>query len=281
MDIKTYKKFWETLCRNNLTLIGLGIAIATVFIAICAPLLSSYNPIAVDIPQRLLPPSSLHFFGTDEMGRDIFTRVLFGCRISLLTGLSIVITAAFFGTLIGSISGYFGGNYSTIVMTFTDMLLSFPSMVLALALATALGTSLVNAVIAVAIVKIPVYIRLAHGQILSLKERPYVKAAKIFGASGSRIIFKHIIPNCLTPVLIQMSLGIGEAILTAAALSFIGLGAQPPTPELGAMISSARNFILDQWWYAALPGLAIFIIVVGFNLLGDGIRDILDPRSKS
>lgn len=272
--------YWYMARRNALTFIGCIIVTAMILLAIFAPVVSTHDPVGVSLPDKLEAPSTEHFFGTDEMGRDIYSRVIYGCRLSLEVGVSIVVIAAAIGTAIGSISGYAGGKTDMAVMAVMDVILSFPSLVLAMALASALGPSLFNAMLAVALVKIPVYVRLVRAQVLSLKERQYVKAARTFGAPPGWIIKKHIIPNCLTPVLIQLTMGIGEAILTAASLSFIGLGAQPPVPEWGAMISTARIYILDQWWYATFPGLAIFFTVVGFNLLGDGIRDILDPRSK-
>lgn len=272
---------YSILQRNSLTLIGCLIVLVMLFIGLAAPLLSPYDPVAIDIVNKLQAPSTAHWFGTDEIGRDIFSRVLYGCRISIQVGLYIVLIAAVVGTIVGSISGYQGGLLDHMLMTLTDILLSFPSLVLAMALAAALGPSLYNTMLAVAIVKIPVYVRLVRGQVLSLKEQSYVKAAQTFGASRAWILSRHIIPNSLAPVLIQITLGIGEAILTASSLSFIGLGAQPPTPEWGAMISTARIYALDQWWYVAFPGIAIFITVVGFNLLGDGIRDLMDPRSKN
>jgi len=275
------KKMLTILSRNTLTCVGIIIVLLMVFLGFAAPFIAPYDPIALDLPARLQAPSGEHFFGTDEMGRDVFSRVIYGCKISIQVGLTIVVLAALIGTLIGSIAGYFGGRIDYVIMAFTDIVLSFPSMVLAMALAAALGPSLFNTMLAVSFVKIPVYVRLVRGQVLSLKERQYVKAARTFGATPWWIIPRHIIPNCIAPVLIQMTLGIGEAIVTAASLSFIGLGAQPPTPEWGAMISTARLYALEQWWYAAFPGMAIFITVVGFNLLGDGVRDILDPRSKS
>ncbi|CQR72075.1 putative D,D-dipeptide transport system permease protein DdpC [Sporomusa ovata DSM 2662] len=272
--------YW-ILRKNSLTLIGCVIVLVMLFIGLAAPVLSPYDPVAIDIVNKLQAPGAAHWFGTDEIGRDIFSRVLYGCRISIQVGLYIVLLAAVVGTIVGSISGYQGGLLDQVIMTVTDILLSFPSLVLAMALAAALGPSLYNTMLAVAIVKIPVYVRLVRGQVLSLKEQSYVKAAQTFGASPAWILSRHIIPNSLAPVLIQITLGIGEAILTASSLSFIGLGAQPPTPEWGAMISTARIYALDQWWYVAFPGIAIFITVVGFNLLGDGIRDLLDPRSKN
>ncbi|HWR05831.1 ABC transporter permease [Sporomusa sp.] len=274
-------KTFTILRRNSLTFIGSIIVMLVLVIGFGAPVIAPYDPVAIDVPARLQPPGMQHWFGTDEMGRDILSRVIYGSRISVQVGLSIVVIAAVTGTIIGSVAGYQGGKTDQAVMALTDIVLSFPSMVLAMALAAALGPSLFNTMLAVAVVKIPVYIRLVRGQVLSLKERQYVRAARTFGATPLWIIPRHIIPNCIAPVLIQMTLGIGEAILTAASLSFIGLGAQPPTPEWGAMISTARSYAIDQWWYAGFPGVAIFITVVGFNLLGDGIRDILDPRAKN
>ena len=275
-----WKQAWEILLKNKLTLIGSAIVLAIVLIAIFAPLIAPYDPDLMNIPQRLGEPSAEHLFGTDEMGRDIFSRILYGARISITVGLSIVIIAAVIGCALGSIAGYAGGKTDRFLMAVTDMVLSFPSMVLALALTAALGPGLFNTMLAVCIVRIPLYTRLMRGQVLQLKETPYVKAARTFGASPTWIVLRHIVPNCLTPLMVQMTLGIGDAILIASSMSFIGLGAQPPTPEWGAMISTARVYAIDQWWYAAFPGLFILITVMGFNLVGDGIRDILDPRSR-
>ncbi|HWR40006.1 MAG TPA: nickel transporter permease [Patescibacteria group bacterium] len=278
------KNRWERsavlLRRNPLTFAGCLVVMLMLLAGAAAPLLSPYDPVAIDISHKLQPPDGQHWFGTDEVGRDVFSRVLYGCRTSVQVGLYIVLIAAVVGTVVGSLSGYCGGRLDQAVMTVTDMVLSFPSLVLAMALAAALGPSLFNTMLAVAVVKIPTYVRLVRGQVLSLKEQYYVRAAQTFGSSRFWILSRHIVPNCLAPVLIQITLGIGEAILTASSLSFIGLGAQPPTPEWGAMISTARIYALDQWWYVTFPGIAIFITVVGFNLLGDGVRDVLDPRSK-
>ena len=274
-------KIITILKRNTLTFVGTAIVFAIILLGIIAPLIAPYDPLQIDLPSRLQAPSFSHIFGTDEMGRDVFSRVIFGARISIQVGLTIVVLAAVIGTIVGSIAGYLGGKVDQVVMGLTDIMLSFPSMVLAMALAAALGASLFNTMLAISVVKIPVYVRIVRGQVLSLKEQQYVKASRTFGASSFWIISRHIILNSITPVLIQMSLGIGEAIVTAASLSFIGLGAQPPAPEWGAMISTARVYALPEWWYVTFPGIAIFITVVGFNLLGDGVRDILDPRSKS
>ena len=275
-----FHKSLDILLKNKLTLAGMVIVALIILLGLLAPLVSPWDPNLMNVAGRLQAPSLHHFFGTDEMGRDIFSRILYGARISITVGLSIVIIAAAAGVAIGSVSGFCGGRVDRIIMALTDMILSFPSMVLALALTASLGLGLFNTMLAVSIVKIPVYVRLVRGQVLSLKQRQYVKAARTFGAPPFWIIWKHIIPNSLTPIMVQMTLGLGDAILMAASMSFIGLGAQPPTPEWGAMVNSARAYAIDQWWYAAFPGLSILVTVVGFNLLGDGIRDILDPKSK-
>jgi peptide/nickel transport system permease protein len=272
-------KIWEILRHNTLTLLGAGLVILIVLMGLLSPLISPYDPNLMNIPARLQAPGWSHPFGTDEMGRDILTRVMYGARISITVGVSIVVIAAAVGCFFGSLSGYAGGKVDRGIMAVTDMVLSFPSMVLALALTAALGPGLFNTMLAVCIVRIPLYVRLMRGQVLALKEMQYVKASRTFGAGPVWVVARHIVPNCLTPLLVQMTLGVGDAILIASSMSFIGLGAQPPMPEWGAMISTARTYAIDQWWYAAFPGLFILMTVMGFNLLGDGIRDILDPRS--
>src|SRR5690606_23733082 len=229
---------------------------------------------------RLAPPSLAHWMGTDQIGRDLFSRVIWGARVSVTIGFAIVGISMSIGTVVGAFSGLVGGRIDTAIMRLMDVLLSFPSFVMAMALAAALGPDLINAMMAIAVVRIPFYVRLARGQALSLRERPYVKAATTFGASRLQIVRRHIVPNALAPIIVQSTLDIGSNILLAAALSFIGLGAQQPTPEWGAMVSAGRNFLLDQWWYPTFPGFAIRITAVGFNLLGDGLRDIFDPRLR-
>jgi len=263
-----------------LTAVGAAIVLLVILAAVCAPVLAPYDPLALHLPDRLQPPGPAYPLGTDEMGRDILSRIFYGARLSLLAGLGIVGLAAVGGMVIGSVSGFIGGRVELVTMRLMDIMLAFPSLVLALALSAALGPNFRNSIIAVAVVKIPVYVRLVRGLTLSIKERQFVKAARTFGASRAWIISRHILPNCLAPVIVQATLGIGEAILIAAALSFIGLGAQPPAPEWGAMVSMGRTYLLDQWWYATFPGVAIFITVIGFNLFGDGVRDILDPRLR-
>lgn len=275
-----WKEIWEIALRNKLTLTGFIIVGLVVLVGLLAPVLAPYDPNLMDIPARLQGPSSAHPFGTDEMGRDILSRVMYGTRISIAVGVIIVAVSAAIGVVLGSLSGYFGGRIDQAVMAVTDMILAFPSMVLALALTAAMGPGLLNTMLAVIIVRIPMYTRLMRGQVLVQKEQQYVRAARTFGEKPFWIVARHIVPNCLTPLMVQMTLGIGDAILIASSMSFIGLGAQPPTPEWGAMISTARVYAIDQWWYAAFPGLSILITIMGFNLIGDGIRDILDPRSR-
>ncbi len=275
-----WKEVWEIALRNRLTLIGFAIVAAVVLVGLLAPILAPYDPNLMDIPSRLQAPGSRHLFGTDEMGRDILSRVMYGARISIAVGVIIVAVSAAIGIVLGSVSGYLGGRADQTVLAVTDMILAFPSMVLALALTAAMGPGLFNTMLAVIIVRIPMYTRLMRGQVLAAKEQQYVRAARTFGEKPFWIVARHIVPNCLTPLMVQMTLGIGDAILIASSMSFIGLGAQPPTPEWGAMISTARVYAIDQWWYAAFPGLSILITIMGFNLIGDGIRDILDPRSR-
>lgn len=263
-----------------LTVVGALIMLMVLTVASAAPLLSPHSPYVLHLNERLLPPGHSYYLGTDEMGRDLLSRILYGARLSLLAGVGIVAIASLVGIIVGSISGFLGGKVDTIIMRLMDIILAFPSLVLAMALSAALGPNFRNSILAIAVVKIPVYVRLVRGQTLSLKERQYVKAAQTFGSSRTWIISRHIIPNALAPVIVQATLGIGEAILIAAALSYIGLGAQPPAAEWGAMVSTGRTYLLDQWWYATFPGVAIFITVIGFNLFGDGIRDILDPRLR-
>jgi len=271
---------WYQLRRSPLTMVGLGIIVIVLFIMAAAPWIAPYNPDKLDLLHRLAAPSLAHFFGTDEVGRDIFSRVLWGARTSVTVGLAIVAISMVFGTVIGAFSGLVGGRIDTLIMRFMDVVLSFPSFVMAMALAAALGPNLINAMLAIAVVRIPFYVRLARGQALSLRSKPYVKAAMSFGAPRVQIMRRHIMPNAMAPIIVQATLDIGLAILTASALSFIGLGAQQPTAEWGAMVATGRDYLLDQWWYPTFPGLAILITAVGFNLLGDGLRDMFDPRMR-
>ncbi|CUX67485.1 putative dipeptide transport protein (ABC superfamily, membrane) [Agrobacterium genomosp. 5 str. CFBP 6626] len=261
-------------------IVGMVIVAIVLCVMIFAPWIAPYEPNRLDILNRLAAPSAKHWFGTDQIGRDIFSRVVYGSRISVSVGLGVVLLAMPIGAVIGAFSGLAGGKVDTAIMRVMDVMLSFPAFVMAIALAAALGPSLTNAMFAIAILRIPFYVRLARGQALSLRERSYVKAAETFGSSRIRTVCRHIVPNALAPVLVQAMLDIGAAILTASALSFIGLGAQEPAAEWGAMVSTGRNFLLDQWWFPTFPGLAILITAIGFNLFGDGLREMTDPRMQ-
>ena len=270
----------KLLSRNASAVAGCLIIAAMVFLAVFASVLSPYDPIRISLAERLRPPSAVHLFGTDELGRDILSRIMYGARISLRIGMLVVLIAGGLGALTGAISGYVGQRVDNLIMRVMDVVLSFPPLVLALALAAALGPDLNNAILAVAFVMIPKFARLVRGEALAVKERQFISAARAAGAKSLWIILHHILPNCLASVIVLATLVLGEAILIAASLSFIGLGAQPPTPEWGAMVSVGRKFLMDQWWYATFPGLFILTTVIGFNILGDALRDILDPRIR-
>lgn len=275
----TKNPFWYKLKQNKMTLVGLAILCIIVVLSILVPFISPYDPNKIDLANKFQPPSNSHWFGTDEVGRDIFTRIFYGAILSLGLGIVVIFIAALVGLIIGSISGYLGGIVDTIIMRLVDMILAFPSLILAMALAAVLGPNLQNAMLAIAIVKVPVYIRLARAEALGLKEKLFVKSAETFGISKPLIIIKHIIPNAVSPVIIQATLDIGDTILLIATLGFLGLGAQPPTPEWGAMISVGWTYLLTYWWYPVFPGLFLFLGAGALNLIGDGIRDVLDPKS--
>jgi peptide/nickel transport system permease protein len=281
--IKELRESVYLLNKNKLTRIAIYVIYALIFVAIFAPWLAPHpTHIMVDTnPQdKLLPPSTEYFFGTDELGRDIFSRVLYGTRISLETALLAVGISLLIGIPLGAIAGASEWYIDEAIMRVTDIFLSFPGLLLAIAIAAILGPSLQNAIIAISISWWPWYTRIVRGQAISLRERQFVKAAKAIGTPHLKIIFKHIIPNCIAPVIVQASMDIGGVILTIAALSFLGLGAQPPTPEWGLMISTSRTYFLTAWWYSFFPGMAIFITVLVFNLLGDGLREVLDPKTR-
>ncbi|MBA8880977.1 D,D-dipeptide ABC transporter permease [Phyllobacterium myrsinacearum] len=269
---------WYLTRRSPLTVVGFLIILLVIIMVIGAPLIAPYDPNKVMLSSRLLPPSSIHWFGTDEVGRDLFSRVVYGSRASCGAAFMIVFISMSVGVFLGCLSGVVGGMFDSAMMRTMDVVLALPALVLAMALAAALGPSLFNSMLAVAIVRIPAYVRLSRGQTLSLRERIFVKASRTFGASNLYILRWHLLPNALSPLIVQATLDLGGIVLIAAALSFIGLGAQPPTAEWGALVSSGRSFILDQWWYGTFPGLAILVTAMGCNLLGDGIRDMLDPR---
>ena len=268
------------LMRSPLTVAGFILIFIFAASALLAPLIAPYGPIEQILSERLQPPSLTHLLGTDQLGRDLFSRLLFGARISLTVGVVVVASAGAFGTSIGLIAGYAGGIVDEVLMRVTDIFFAFPPLILAMAIAGALGPNLNNAMIAIAVVLWPVYARLVRGQVLSLREREFIQAARCVGASTLRILWRHLLPNTLAPLLVQASFDLGGAILSIAGLSFIGFGAQPPTPEWGVMISEGRKFISTQPWLSLFPGLAILFSVAAFNLIGDGLRDALDPRLR-
>jgi peptide/nickel transport system permease protein len=267
------------LMRNRMAMVGLTIILVWVLLAVFAPLITAYGPLEQKLSDRLDPPSRQHFFGTDELGRDVYSRVLYGARISVPVGLLVIGFSLMVGSVLGAISGYFGGAADLLIMRVADITLAFPTIVLALAIAAVLGPDLKNALIAMIVVWWPEYARMMRGQVLTVKNQEYVIAAEVIGARWPRILFHHIIPNTVTPLIVKASLDAGTAILTIAALSFIGVGAVPPTPEWGAMISAGR-YKFTYWWITGFPGLAMLTIVMGLNFLGDGVRDAFDPRMR-
>lgn len=271
----------RVMARNPLAVAGLAILVALVLVAAAAPVLAPHAPTAQDLGQRLLPPGPGHWLGTDELGRDILSRILHGARITLYIVALVVVIAAPVGLLVGTVAGYFGGWADAALMRLTDVFLAFPKLILALALVAALGPGLENAVLAIAVTSWPPYARIARAETLTVRGADFIAAARLVGASRWRIVRTHIMPLCLSSVVIRSTLDMAGIILTAAGLGFLGLGAQPPAPEWGAMVAAGRQFLVDQWWVATMPGIAIFLVSLGFNLLGDGLRDALDPREGS
>ena len=271
---------WRRFSSNWLAVAGLAVIIALVLVAIFADLIAPYSPVIGDLKgARLLPPSATHWFGTDDIGRDIFSRIVYGSRLTLFVVVLVAVIAAPIGLLVGTVAGYAGGWIDAVLMRITDIFLAFPKLILALAFVAALGPGIENAVIAIAITSWPPYARIARAETLTVRNSDYIAAVQLMGASPFRIVLRHIMPLCLSSLIVRVTLDMAGIILTAAGLGFLGLGAQPPLPEWGAMIASGRRFILDQWWVAGMPGIAILVVSLGFNLLGDGLRDALDPRS--
>ena len=272
---------WLRFTENRPAMIGLMIIVALVVVAIFAPLLSPFEPNTPYLTQRLLPMSGAHWLGTDQLGRDILSRILYGTRLTLYVVLLVAVIAAPIGLLVGTVAGYAGGIVDTVLMRITDIFLAFPKLILALAFVAALGPGIENAIIAIAITSWPPYARIARAETITIRATDYIAAARLQGAGPIRLVLGHIVPLCLSSLIIRVTLDMAGIILTAAGLGFLGLGAQPPLPEWGAMISSGRQFLLDQWWVATMPGMAIFIVSLGFNLLGDGLRDVLDPKAEN
>jgi len=268
------------LIGNRLNFVGLVIVVLFFILALFGELLAPYSPYQQDITNsKLLAPSWSHPMGTDELGRDLLSRVMTGTRISLQVAVVVLGFAVTFGTLVGAISGYFGGIVDEVLMRITDMFLAFPALILAIAIAASLGRDLKYTMVALATVYWPWYARLVRGQVLTIRERDFITAGRGLGLSGPRLLLRHILPNAISVVIIQITLDIGYAVLATSSLSFIGLGAQPPSPEWGTMITTARNHIREAWWYTTFPGIALALTVFAFNALGDGLQDALDPRS--
>lgn len=271
---------WARLRRDRAALVGFALLTSMILLAMAAPLVAQHDPLDQELLKRMKPPSAEYLFGTDDLGRDVFSRVLYGGRISLRVGITAVILGTTIGALLGSVAGYAGGWVDSLISRAMEIVLAFPGTLLAIAVVAARGPGLENTLLAVGLVSVPVYARLMRGSVLSLREREFVTAARCLGASDRRILFSHILPNGLTPLIVQSTLGIAGAIVEAAALGFLGLGAQPPAPEWGAMLTDARNYLLNAPWAMIFPGLAIMLTVLGFNLFGDGLRDALDPQMK-
>lgn len=279
---KRKKTFLTLLLSNRLAVIGLFFIVVWTLLAIVAPFIAPHSPTETDTISKLQGPTVAHWLGTDNYGRDILSRILYGARISIWTGLIGVGISFIIGVPLGAIAAFYGGKLGNFIMRCMDVLLAFPSLILAMAIAASLGPGLISAMIAVGIVGIPEFARLMYGQTITLKEKEFVEASFAIGVKDSTIMFRHIFPNALGPILVHATLGMGFAILVASSLSFLGLGIQPPTPEWGAMISEGREYIITgEWWLVTFPGLAIATSILGFNLLGDGLRDVLDPRLRS
>jgi len=271
---------WLRLLRNPLALAGLAVIAALVVVALAAPWIATQDPYVQDLTQRLQPPGAQHWFGTDQVGRDNFSRVIYGSRITLGIVFLVAVIVAPVGLVIGTVAGYAGGKVDALLMRTTDIFLAFPGLVLALAFVAALGPGLFNAVIAISLTHWPGFARLARAETLMVRSSDYIAASRIQGASALRIVVRHVMPMCIPSVIVRTSLSMAGVILTAAGLGFLGLGAQPPSPEWGAMLASGRRFLIDYWWMPTFPGLAIMLVSLAFNLLGDGLRDVLDPRAE-
>lgn len=272
---------FRQLRRNPSALIGGTVVAILIFTALAAPLIATHDPLQQNFREPLASPSSRHFFGTDDVGRDLFSRVVFGTRISLRVGLVAVAIGGSLGVLFGVLAGFYSGFVDNLVMRLMDVLLAFPGLLLALAIVAVLGPGLFNVMIAVGIGNVPVFTRMARASTMSVRERDYVLAARSTGCTDIRVMLRYVLPNAIAPVIVLATLGVAGAILTAASLSFIGVGAQPPTPEWGAILTLARQYLQRAWWFTFFPGLAIMITVLAINMLGDGLRDALDPRLRT
>jgi peptide/nickel transport system permease protein len=271
---------WLAFRRNGLAMFGLATVVVLLAAAAAAPLLATHDPTAQNLADRLQAPSTAHWLGTDELGRDTYSRLLFGARTTLAIVALAVALVAPIGLLVGCVAGAAGGWVDAALMRLTDVFLAFPRLILALAFVAAIGPGIVNAIVAIALTAWPPYARLARAETLTVRRSDFIAAARLAGASEARIVLGHVVPLCLSSVIVRVTLDMAGFILTAAGLGFLGLGAQPPIPEWGAMIAAGRRFILDQWWVATIPGVAICVVSLGFNLLGDGLRDVFDPKQR-
>ena len=273
---------WRRLKKNKMAVLGLVILVILFLAALFADQIANYDTVVIkqNLADRLQPPSGKHWLGTDEFGRDIFARIVHGARVSLRVGIIAVSISIICGGILGAIAGYYGGLLDNVIMRAMDIFLAVPSILLAIAIVSALGPSIINLMIAISISSIPRYARIVRASVLSIRDQEFIEAARAIGASNTRIIFRHIIPNSLAPVIVQGTLGVASAILSTAGLSFIGLGIQPPAPEWGSMLSGGRQYLRYEWWVTTFPGVAIMITILSLNLLGDGLRDALDPRLK-
>lgn len=275
------REAWKSFKKNKFALVGAGIVVFFIIIAILAPVIAPYGVNEQVLSNRNAPPSADHWFGTDDFGRDILSRVMFGARISLWVGFVAVMGSIVIGCFLGVIAGYYGRWIDTLISRIFDIMLAFPSILLAIAVVAVLGPSLQNALIAIALINVPNFGRLIRSKVLSVKQEEYIMAAKAIGMSDARILFHHVLPNSLAPIIVQGTLAIATAIIEAAALGFLGMGAQPPEPEWGKMLADSRQYIIQAPWTVLFPGVAIMLTVLGFNLMGDGLRDALDPRMKN
>lgn len=271
---------WLRFRRNRLALLGLAIVVLLVLVAAFAPWIATHHPNEQNLAQRLLPPSAAHWLGTDDFGRDVFSRIVHGARITLYIVVLVAVIAAPIGLIVGTAAGYLGGWVDAVLMRVTDVFLAFPSLILALAFVAALGPGIENAIIAIALTSWPPYARMARAETLTIRNSDYIAVARMQGAGTWRILLGHVMPLCVASVIVRVTLDMAGIILTAAGLGFLGLGAQPPMAEWGAMISAGRRYVLDQWWVATIPGIAIILVSLAFNLLGDGLRDVMDPRKR-
>ena len=279
--IPPWKEAWISFYKNRLALAGLFIVAFFIMIAMLAPIIAPYSFKEQVLTDRMLPPSSDHWFGTDDFGRDIFSRIVYGARISLWVGFFSVLGSVVFGTILGITAGYYGRFIDTVISRIFDIMLAFPSILLAIAVVAILGPSLKNALIAIAIINIPTFGRLVRSKVLSVKQEEYIMAARAVGMKDTRILLRHILPNSISPVIVQATLAIATSIIEAAALGFLGMGAQAPAPEWGKMLADSKNYITQAPWTLFFPGIAIMLTVLGFNLMGDGLRDVLDPKMKN